>query len=211
LSAHPRATGANAGRPSDPDPQRALDALRAGNQRYAGGRSVHPRLDADRRREVAGGQKPFALVIGCVDSRVAPELIFDQGLGDILTARMPGSLVNDEMVGTAQFSVAELGAPLIMVLGHSSCGAVTAAIEALESGRAAPGHVDTLVDGLAPAVRESEAEPGEPVENAVRRNVALGVGRLREAEILDERIRRGDLMVVGAYYDLGSGVVEIMS
>jgi carbonic anhydrase len=186
--------------------RRALEALLEGNARFAAGRPEHPRSDAARRAETSRGQRPAAVVVSCSDSRVSPEIIFDQGIGDLFVVRTAGNLVDELGLASIEYAVEHLGVSLVVVLGHSRCGAVGAAVE----GTPLPGHLDWLVAALRPAVeRARDAE--DVVEAAARENVRAVVASLRSAEpILKPLAAAGELDVVGAFYDVARGIVEIV-
>jgi len=186
----------------------ALQELLAGNQRYVAGQLAHPHQTVERRDEVTQGQHPFACVVTCSDSRVPPELIFDQGLGDLFVVRVAGNIVDDVVLGSIEYAGERLGTPLVMVLGHSQCGAVTAAVK----GGVAPGHIGRLTEALRPAVERAKSRGGDLVDNAIRVNVELIVGAVRTSwPILAEMIQAGKLKVVGGYYDLRSGLVSVIA
>lgn len=188
-------------------PDAALARLVAGNKRYASGKPRHPNQAADSRKAVAKAQHPFAAVVCCSDSRVPPEILFDQGLGDLFVVRLAGNIVDDDALGSIEYAVEHLGVRFVLVLGHERCGAVTAAVE----GGEAPGKIGGVVKAIAPAVEESKGKPGDPVENVLRANVRLGTERLRSAQpILADLVASGKVKVAGARYDLDTGVVEIL-
>jgi carbonic anhydrase len=194
-----------AAEPTNISADEAMQRLKDGNERFATGKAIHPRQQADRRSEVAKGQKPFAIIVGCSDSRVGPEIIFDQGLGDVFVVRTAGEVVDDVSLGSIEYAVEHFGTPLIIVLGHSRCGAVSAAL----SGGKAPGHVGALVEAIKPAVAKVKGQPGDPLENAVRANVLYVVKRLESAPpLLSARIKAGKLKIVGACYSFESGRVK---
>ena len=199
-------------RPERPTPDQAIELLREGNGRWAEDRPIRPRAtNSARRQAVLAGQHPFANVIGCVDSRVPVEAVFDRGLGDLLVTRLPGSIVVQDVVATAHFAVEEFGIPAVVVLGHENCGAVRAALDAGGDGSGAPGDVGRLIDALAPAVRDTEGTPeGERLLATVRRNIEVGVAALRADPLLSERIEAGELRVEGGYYTLESGRVDFV-
>ena len=178
-----------------------------GNQRFVAGH-MRPRGDESRRRqELANSQKPIAVILSCSDSRVPPELVFDQDLGDIFVIRTAGQVVGDLELGSIEYAVEHLGTPLIVVLGHERCGAVTAAVK----GGDAEGHISTIVKAIQPAVAESKGETGDPVDNAVRANVRDVVRQLRSTDpILSHFLHDGKLKVVGSRYDLDTGHVELL-
>lgn len=185
----------------------ALARLMKGNGRYAAYKQVHPDSSLARRKELVSGQKPFAVILGCADSRVPPELVFDQGLGDLFVIRDAGNVVDDEVLGSIEYAVEHLQTPLIVVLGHEKCGAVTAAVENAE----APGHIRTVVESIRPAVVESANEPGDKVHNCVVANVRRVARLIRESEpLLKEAVEQGKLKVVAANYDLATGRVILL-
>jgi len=185
----------------------ALQRLAEGNKRYVAGRATHPNRAAKRRAEVAKGQQPIAAILGCADSRVPPEVVFDQGLGDLFVVRVAGNFADEAGLGSLEYAVAVLKVPLIVVLGHGKCGAVEAAIKGGES----PGHIRSLVKALKPAVDTVKGQPGDLLDNAVRANVVTVVGRLRGMKpILVDFVEKGKLKVAGGRYDLESGVVDLI-
>jgi carbonic anhydrase len=185
----------------------ALTALVEGNKRFTTGQVTHPNQSAARRHGVAAAQKPFAIIVGCADSRVPPELVFDQGLGEVFVVRAAGEVVDDVGLGSIEFAVAKLGARLVVVLGHERCGAVEAALK----GGAVPGHIGVVVDAIKPAISSASSEPGDTLDNAIRDNVRAVVARLRSSEpVLAPMVRDGSLRVVGAVYDLDTGVAQIV-
>ena len=199
-------TAAAAGGPGISTDQ-TLQKLTDGNRRYVAAKSVHPNQTAARRADVAEGQHPFAVIVSCSDSRVPPEVVFDQGVGDLFVVRVAGHIVDDVALGSIEYAVAHLGAPLIVVLGHERCGAVDAAVK----GGEAHGHIGSLVEAIQPAVKKAKGRPGDALDNAVRANVKYVVGKLRSAgPFLDARVRKGALKIVGARYDLDDGKVEVM-
>jgi carbonic anhydrase len=190
-------------------PTQARQRLDAGNLRFVSGHLQHPRQDPDARNALANGQQPFALILGCSDSRVGPELIYDQGLGDLFVVRVAGNLVNDQNLGSIEYAVEHLHVPLIVVLGHQRCGAIAAAREVVSAHSHAEGHLQSLVDALRPAV---EATLGQDAESTCQANVRDVVAALRASEpVLTSRIRSGAVAVIGAYYDLESGAVSVLS
>ena len=194
--------------PPKVSPADALARLKAGNQRFVAGQLEHPRQTARRRTELANSQGPFAVVLGCADSRTPPELVFDQGLGDVFVVRVAGNVLNDETVGSIEYAVEHLGAQLIVVLGHERCGAVKAARETMAAKAEAPGHIQSLVKAIAPAV---EATAGKDAEATAKANELHVAKKLREsAPILKEWVEKGTVSVVAAHYDLDTGAVEFL-
>ena len=192
---------------SVPSPDEALDELMAGNRRHAWGTLRHPRQTAQRRKEVAGGQHPMAIVIGCSDSRVPPEIVFDQGLGDLFVIRVAGHVVSQVVLGSVELAVRELGVGLIVVLGHSRCGAVTAAVEDAK----AAGDLKRLIGAIRPAAEEASGQSGDAVDDAARANVAMAVGQLQSSPMLGQLATQVPLRIVGAFYDLDTGRVDVIA
>jgi carbonic anhydrase len=189
-------------------PAEALTRLKAGNQRFVASKLEHPRQTARRRTELATSQHPFAIVLACADSRTSPELVFDQGLGDVFVVRVAGNVLNDETVGSIEYAVDHLGAQLIVVLGHERCGAIQAARETIAAKSEAPGHIQSLVKAIAPAV---EATTGADAEATAKANEQHVAKKLREsAPILKELVEKGTISVVAAHYDLDTGAVEFL-
>ncbi len=183
----------------------ALARLKAGNQRFIAGNLQHPHQDSKRRAELATSQRPFAIVLGCADSRTSPEVLFDQGLGDLFVVRVAGNILDDHVLGSIEYAVDHLGPQLIIVLGHQRCGAVQAAKETLDSKAEAPAHINSLVTAIQPAV---EATRGADVEATVKANVENVVQSLRSSEpVLKKEVEAGAITVVGAYYNLDTGAV----
>ncbi len=192
-------------------PQAALDLLMAGNARYVAG--VAKRHDFRHEREpLAKGQNPYAAILSCADSRIAPEYAFDTGRGDLFVCRVAGNFANDDVVASLEYAVAVLNTPLIMVLGHEACGAIDATIGSLKDNTTLPGHLPSLVASLAPAVKATEGKPGDALTNAIRENVVLNVDKLKNATpILKGHADDGKLRIVGATYKLRDGHVELVS
>lgn len=209
--AHPQEAAHHA--PAGPGitPDEALSRLLEGNRRFVSNKSFHPNEGPNARGKLAGGQAPFAIILGCSDSRVPPEVVFDFGLGDLFVIRVAGNIVEDAGVGSIEYAVEHLGTPLIVVLGHERCGAVKATIETVEAGGEAPGRIGELVRKLKPAVEASKNVPGDKVDNAVRENARRMAKELAGLEpFLKERVDSGKVKVVAARYDLDSGVVELL-
>ncbi|MFO1406084.1 MAG: carbonic anhydrase [Steroidobacteraceae bacterium] len=191
-------------------PAQALERLVEGNRRYVQG--VAKRHDFVAEREaLAGGQNPFAAILGCADSRIAPEYAFDTGRGDLFVVRVAGNFANLDNLASLEYAVAVLGTPLILVLGHEACGAVKSTIASIEDRSTLPGHLPSLVASLTPAVRAATGQPGDLLENATAENVRLNVAKLRTATpILDAAVSAGRLQVVGGIYRLGTGQVDLL-
>ncbi len=193
------------------DADTVLTQLLEGNRRFMGGELAHPRRRPEDFVPLAEGQAPLTAIVCCADSRVAPELIFDQGVGDLFVIRVAGNVITgagDPVKGSIEYAVAELGVRLILVLGHSQCGAVKAAIKHIDAKDTLPGSISGLVDLIRPAVTAVKGQPGDILDNAIKANVERGVERLKRLEpILAGSVKKGTLKVVGAVYDLHSGKV----
>jgi len=185
----------------------ALDRLIEGNGRFVSFRLQHPNRGPETRAEVAKGQNPFAIVVGCSDSRVPPEIIFDQGIGDIFVVRTAGNVVDDLALGSIEYAVERLRVPLIVVMGHKRCGAVEATVKGVD----APGHIKQVIETIRPVIETAKDRPGDIVENAVKANIESTVAKLNNSRpILASKVRSGKLKVVGAYYDLDDGRVVLL-
>jgi carbonic anhydrase len=191
-------------------PGASLERLMKGNARYAEG--VSRRHDFKHEREaLAGGQNPYAAILSCADSRIAPEYAFDSGRGDLFVCRVAGNFAHTETVASLEYAVAVLGAPLVLVLGHDSCGALDAAIKSLRDGTTLPGQMPSLVAGVAPAVKAVSGQAGDTLANAIRQNVIDNVAKLNSATpILSAAVGQGKLKVAGGIYRLGDGRVELV-
>ncbi len=191
-----------------------LADLMAGNERFVAGRPDSPRRRPEDYGPLAAGQFPEAAIIACSDSRVPPEILFDQGVGDLFVIRIAGNVIGGTgpvVKGSIEYAVAELKVPLVMVLGHSNCGAVKAAVQHIDDHDALPGAINDLVNLIKPAVEKVRDQPGDKLANAIRANVELGVERLKGLEpILAGPVRAGKLKIVGATYDLATGRVKIV-
>jgi carbonic anhydrase len=195
-----------------PTPSEAFDLLLAGNQRFVAGTPEHPNQDATRRAEIAPGQQPFAVLFGCSDSRLAAEIIFDRGLGDLFVVRTAGHVVGAEVLGSIEYGVDVLGSPLVVVLGHDSCGAVGAACAALEDGMAPAGYVRDVVERVTPSVLAARAaglvEPQQILAEHIRHTVDLLLDRSRA---LAEKVAAGQAAVVGLCYRLADGSAQVVA
>jgi carbonic anhydrase len=192
-------------------PDGALDRVMQGNRRYVAG--VAKRHDFKHEREaLTKGQNPYAGVLSCADSRVAPEYAFDAGRGDLFVCRVAGNLMNDDVIASFEYAVSVLNTPLIMVLGHQACGAVEAAIKSIKDSTTLPGHLPSLVTALAPAVKAALDQPGDQLDNAIRQNVILTVAAIKAATpILSQAVDEKKIRVVGAVYDLADGRVTLVN
>jgi carbonic anhydrase len=190
------------------DGKEALQRLMDGNERFAGNHAEHLDEGEERRIAVSKEQHPFATILGCVDSRVPAELVFDRGLGDLVVVRSAAEVLDKSVIGSLEFGVAELKTPLLMVLGHQRCGALDATIKALDGRMAdAAGDIDFLVEALEPAVRQVAGKPGDRLANAVLANVELVLQELRKSPVLGPAEKAGKVLLVGAYYELDTGRV----
>ncbi len=182
------------------DPQSALAALYAGNARFASGAMTAPNRHIARLKEVSAEQKPFAAFLGCADSRVPVEIVFDQGFGDLFVTRIAGNVADPAIIGSLEFGTEELGAEVLYVLGHTRCGAVIATIE----GHEAPGRISTLYQHIRRAAKDAKGD----VNEAIRRNVQIQAEVLREASpVIARRVRLGELVIAGGVYNLDTGIV----
>lgn len=189
----------------------ALKRLMDGNARFVALKQQHPNLHIDRRLALRQKQEPFAIILGCADSRVSAELVFDAGLGDLFVCRVAGNVADDAVLGSIEYAVEHLGSNLIMVLGHARCGAVAAAVNVVEKDIALSGHVNSLIEAIEPAVHAVKGEGGDLVDAAVRENVRRVVARLRRTRpILHKAVESGRVKVVGARYDLDNGRIELI-
>jgi carbonic anhydrase len=194
----------------------ALERLRDGNRRFASDVGSRGTLTTQtRRNELAAGQEPFAIILGCSDSRVPAELVFDQGLGDLFVIRVAGNIVAESQVGSVEFAAARFGTRLVVVLGHSQCGAILATLEELQqSADHQSRNLRSIVDRVRPSVEsllatELKADPDALVRQAVRANIRVSTNHLRHgSEVLEELIQQDGLLVVSAEYSLETGVVD---
>ena len=194
----------------------ALERLREGNRRFVSDvRGSAALVTQTRRTELAEGQEPFAIILGCSDSRVPAEIVFDQGLGDLFVIRVAGNIVASSQIGSVEFAAERFGTPLVVVLGHSRCGAVLATLEELRQPREKQSrNLRSIVDRIRPSVEallatELRHDAESLVQHAIRSNVRVSANHLRHgSEILELRIQREGLLVVGAEYSLETGVVD---
>ena len=199
---------APAGRDLTPD--QALDLLREGNRVFLEGAPARPLTSSQRRLELARGQQPFAAYVTCSDSRVPPELLFGRGLGELFIIRNAGNTVDTVALGSIEYAVAVLGVPLVVVMGHESCGAVAAAASVVSENATYPGQIGRMIEPIIPAVLSVRDEAGDPLENAVRANVRRVADYLRNQTdpIMQDPLGSGRVKVVGAYYNLETGAVD---
>ncbi len=192
-------------------PDAALDRLNKGNDRYV--RGLSKRHDFKYEREaLTTGQNPYAGILSCADSRIAPEYAFDSARGDLFVCRVAGNFVNDDVLASLEYGVAVLNAPLLLVLGHEACGAVDATLKSLKDGTTLPGSLPSLVTALTPAVKSTAGQPGDALENATRQNVVLNVAKLKASTpIIGKAVADNKLRIVGGVYRLKTGRVEIFA
>ncbi|WP_437192864.1 carbonic anhydrase [Planctomicrobium sp. SH527] len=202
---------ANESAPMNPDG--ILESLRKGNERFSSGKTqLSPRLPTDFAQDVKG-QAPPAIILGCADSRVPPEFVFDQPIGGLFVLRVAGNIVGSGpiLLGSIEFAVAELGAKLIVVMGHSKCGACQAAIDHIENNDKLPGSIEGMVDYIRPVVREVQGTTGDKLVNVTKKNAIANAKRLETlGPILPGRVAKGELKIVGAYYEMSTGKVEFL-
>jgi carbonic anhydrase len=191
-------------------PEASLKRLLKGNERYVEGEMR--RHDFKREREpLVGGQNPYAAVLSCADSRIAPEYAFDSGRGDLFVCRVAGNFAGDETIASMEYTVALLGTPLLLVLGHDNCGAVGATIKSLKDDKPLPGHMPSLATAIAPAVKAVLPKGEDTLENAILQNVIDNVAKLKSATpILSAAVEQNKLKVVGGIYRLKTGKVEMV-
>jgi carbonic anhydrase len=205
-----------AGKKTDLTPDQALQLLKQGNEKFVADNPMQATMSRDRRLEIAQGQTPFAVLVSCSDSRVPPELLFGRGLGELFIVRNAGNTVDTTALGSIQYAVAELGVPLVLVMGHERCGAVDAALAVVEKNAAFPGSIGQMLEPIVPAALQAKSTAPastsreDVLDMAVRENVRRVVTRLRTAAepIMLEPLKSGKLKVVGARYDLDDGSVD---
>ncbi|MDQ1007308.1 carbonic anhydrase [Streptomyces sp. V4I23] len=193
-------------------PRDAFEMLMAGNQRFVAGSPEHPNQDAARRTEVVPAQNPFAVLFGCSDSRLAAEIIFDRGLGDLFVVRTAGHVAGPEVLGSIEYGASVLGAPLVVVLGHDACGAVAATRSAVEDGRPAGGYVRDVIERVTPSVLAARAaghtEDADFIAEHIRHTVDLLLDRSR---VLAQAVEAGQAAVVGLSYRLADGTARLVT
>lgn len=195
-----------------PTPAEAWQILKEGNQRFVNGSVAHPNQNAARRSSLAEAQHPIAVIFGCSDSRLAAEIIFDVGLGDVFVVRTAGQVIDDAVLGSLEFSVDTLRVPLIVVLGHDSCGAVNAAVASAESGDMPQGHVRGLVERILPSVLAAQRTGAKTVNETVEEHVKQTVQRLtNHSRSLHEAVAEGRTAVMGVTYRLSEGTADVVS
>jgi carbonic anhydrase len=191
----------------DITPDKALQELLDGNDRFVKSKRRNPNQTQSRLLEVAKSQKPFASILGCADSRVPSEIVFDQGLGDLFVCRIAGNIATTQQIGSLEFGSLVLGAKVIMVMGHERCGAVDAAIK----GAQVPGQIGSLLQAIKPSVESSKEQSGDKLENVCKANILAQVEKLKSSSVLSELIKAEKLKIVGGYYDLDTGRISLVS
>lgn len=195
--------------PRDRTPDAVLDALRAGNARFRDGRMRHPHQDAARRTDLVAGQRPIAAVLSCSDSRVPPEAVLDRGLGDLFVVRNAGHVLGDDALASVRYAVVQLGVPVVLVLGHESCGAVGLALDAVRDGGDLGAPLIRSIASSARAALEASSGPAEAAHrDAVERHAASTAARLRDDPAIAERIGDGRLRVAAGVYRMESGRID---
>lgn len=183
-------------------PDEALNQLLEGNKRFIQNKRKNPNQSMARIEEVAQGQAPFAAILSCADSRVPSEIIFDQGFGDLFVVRNAGNVATPEEIGSLEFGTLVLGAKVLMVIGHKNCGAVKATID----GKAVPGQIASILDVIQPAINQNKT-----LEENIISNVKLGMNRLQASSVISQLIKDGKLKIVGGYYDLDTGKINVVA
>lgn len=178
--------------------------LMEGNRRFVNDCSTHPNRAVERRQETAGLQEPFAVILGCADSRVSPEIIFDQGIGDLFVVRVAGNVMGPITLDSIEYSTIYLHSTLIMVLGHESCGAVTAVLQGNTK------DIENVANLIQPAIEESQTQAGDRLENAIKDNVRNTVKSLSGSAVLSRFLAEKKIIIVGGYYNFHSGEVELL-
>jgi carbonic anhydrase len=189
------------------NPEEALQSLLAGNERFISNKSVNVNRSLTRIQEVAKGQNPFAILLSCADSRVPVEILFDRGFGDLFVVRNAGNIATPEEIGSIEFGSLVLGAKVILVLGHGSCGAVKATIE----GNSVPGQIQSVLDFIKPALDNITSEEKKDLSTAIKANVKLQVETLKKSSVITQLIKENKLKIVGGYYDLATAKVSLIS
>jgi len=185
----------------------ALKILMQGNERFVKGELKHPHMDDVRRNMLKDGQAPFAIIVACADSRVLPDIIFDQGLGDLFVIRVAGNVAKDKVLGSIEYAVQHLGTKLIFVLGHESCGAVTAALEPAQL----EGHINAILDLIRPAVHMARHQEGDILENSIKNNALMVKENISDSlPVINRAIKEKGVNVVSGYYSLTDGKVELL-
>jgi carbonic anhydrase len=192
------------------DPDVALKRLMDGNARFVNNTMEHRGQDPEHRLGVATVQNPFATILTCSDSRLPPNVIFDQGLGDLFVVRVAGNIVDPALLGSVEYAVDHLHTPLVVVMGHELCGAVSATLESLQTRQAPKGNLGALVDAIAPAVGIAERRPGDLLDNTIRANAEMSRDDVLKSELVGTAVQQGKAKVLAAYYSFDDGVVTVL-
>ncbi len=184
-------------------PDNAIEQLMQGNKRFAKQKTKQPNRGSFRLREVAKGQNPFAAILGCADSRVPAEIVFDQGLGDLFVVRVAGNVATPEEIGSLEFGTLVLGSKAILVLGHSACGAVKATID----NNPVPGKIGSILEQIKPAFTASKGQSGDMLKNVTVANIKSQIAVLKTSPVISDLIKAGKLKIIGGFYDLDTGIV----
>ncbi len=191
----------------DMSPDEAISELMAGNKRFVAQRSINPNQSKLRLKETAESQSPFAAILTCADSRVSPEIVFDRGLGDLFVVRDAGNIATSEEIGSLEYGVSVLNAKVIIVMGHQNCGAVQAAMKLGSTS----GFIASIVNEILPAVEMAKQQNGELIYNAITANVLLQKQKITTSPVISQLVAENKVKVIGAYYDLGTGKVDLLN
>jgi carbonic anhydrase len=197
-------------RPEITDPDAALDRLLAGNRRFVEEQMLHPDQDRNRRLRISQAQDPYAVILTCSDSRLSPEVVFDEGLGDLFVVRMAGNIVDSATLGSVEYAIGHLSTPLVLVIGHERCGAVEATLESIQHHNSPHGRVVALVTAITPAVAVAEQRQGDLLDNTIRANAQMSRDAIAESSELTSQLSAGELKVLAAYYSLDDGRVSLI-
>ncbi len=190
-------------------PDKAFAKLKEGNLRFTKGKAIHPDQSSATRIALAGGQKPFAVIVTCSDSRLSPEIIFDQGLGDLFVIRVAGNTVDDVALGSIEYAVEHLGSQLVVVMGHDKCGAVKAAVEGVQTGKHPGEHIISVTAPILPVVTSARLLKGDLLENSIKMNAEKQAANLKKSEpILSEKFAAKKIKIFSCVYHFNTGVAE---
>jgi carbonic anhydrase len=196
--------------PKITDPDAALKLLTEGNIRFVNAQMEHAGQDPKRLLQVSRGQQPFATILTCSDSRVPPEVIFDQGLGDLFVVRVAGNIVDPALLGTVEYGVVHLGTPLVVVIGHQRCGAVEATLESLQHNTTPHGDIAELVKDITPAVPVAKSRPGDLLDNTIRVNAEMSRDTISKSSELAAPLKAGGVKILAGYYSLDDGKFTLL-
>lgn len=200
-------TFVNASTPDNISAEEALSKLKEGNKHFVNMKMQHPDVDKARRAEMEKGQHPFVAIISCSDSRVPPELIFDQGLGDIFEIRNAGNVLDEHVIGSVEYAIVHLGVKLVLVMGHKDCGAVTATVHDVKESK----YIQSLTDSIKPAVEKAHQLQGDVIDNAVKIHaVSVAKNLIKNDKIISKYVKKHNVKIMPAYYDLHTGEVKFL-